>query len=147
MHRLAIFFLLAFPFAAQADLFKCTDNAGKVTYSNSACAKSGLKEAKLIPPPPPPALDKSPPPKTAESDRPVAEKNADRAKNEQVVALTMVRPAPGNTEKCAKLNGDVGRLLDQLDATRRSGEVSSQTAEWDKTLKDLQSEKNRLGCF
>lgn len=147
MHRLAIFFLLTFPLAAQAALFKCTDNAGKVTYTNSACAKNGLKESKLIPPPPPPALDKSIQPKTVESARPAIEKNADNAKAGDTVALKLVKPVSGTQEKCDKLNGDMGKILDRLDAARRGGQPAGQDADGNDVLQNLQAEKNRLGCF
>lgn len=145
MHPLAIYFLI-FPLTAQADLFKCTDNAGKVTYTNSACAKVGLKEAKIIPPPPPPALDK-PAAKAAESAKPAIEKSAGNAKGNDTVALKLVKPAQGSQDKCAKLNGDMGRIMDQMDAAHRSGQTPDEEAGWNEVLKKLQSEKNRLGCF
>jgi hypothetical protein len=55
MHPLAVYFLFI-PLAAQADLYKCTDDTGKITYTNSTCAKVGLKQSKVSPPPPPPVL-------------------------------------------------------------------------------------------
>jgi hypothetical protein len=145
MHPLAIYFLI-FPLTAQADLFKCTDNAGKVTYTNSSCTKVGLKEAKIIPPPPPPALDK--PVKAAESAKPVIEKSADNnAKSRDSVALKLVKPAQGSQDKCAKLNGDMGRIMDQMDTVHRGGQSPDEEAGWNEVLKKLQAEKNRLGCF
>lgn len=144
MHPLAIY-LLIFPLTAQADLFKCTDHAGKVTYTNSACAKVGLKEAKLIPPPPPPALDK--PAKTAEAAKPALEQVTVNAKDKETVAMKLVKPAQGTQDKCAKLNGDMGRVMDQMDAAHRNGQSANANPAWDEALKNLQSEKNRLGCF
>ena len=143
MRPLAICFLI-FPLAAQADLFKCTDNAGKVTYTNSACAKAGLKEAKIIPPPPPPVLDK--PAKAAETAT-VAEKNAAGVKDNDTVAMKLVKATQGNQDKCAKLNGDMGRILDQMDTAHRRGQPSGEEAGMNEALKKLQADKNRLGCF
>ena len=144
MHPLAIYFLI-FPLTAQADLYKCTDKVGKVTYTNSACAKSGLKEAKIIPPPPHPAIDK--PVKAAEAAKPVIEKSADNTKSKDSVALKLVKPAQGSSDKCAKLNGDMGRIMDQMDAAHRNNHTPDEEAGWNEVLKKLQNEKNQLGCF
>jgi hypothetical protein len=150
MHPLAIYFLL-FPLTAQADLYKCTDSAGKVTYTNSACAKAGLKEAKVIPPPPPPVLDK--PAKAPEAAKPAVEKSASSTKvkdivaTKETVALQLVKSTSASADKCAKLNGDVGRIMDEMDATRRNGQADSGQSAWNESLKKLQTEKNRLGCF
>lgn len=145
MHPLAIYFLI-FPLTAQADMFKCTDNAGKVTYTNSACAKAGLKEARIIPPPPPPALDK--PAKTAETAKSPTEKGtANPAREKDAVALKLVKPAQGSQDKCAKLNGDMGRIMDQMDTAQRNNHTPEEEAGWNEVLKKLQAEKNRLGCF
>ncbi len=146
MCRLAICFLLLFPLASQADLFKCTDDAGKVTYTNFACAKSGLKENKLIPSPPPPALD-TPPSRTVESARPAIDKNTGGAKSSDAVALRLVKPSLGASEKCAKLNGDMGKIMDQLDTARQGGRQAGEETGGNDALKNLQAEKNRLGCF
>lgn len=145
MHPLAIYFLI-FPLTAQADLYKCTDKVGKVTYTNSACAKAGLKEAKIIPPPPPPVIDK--PAKVAEPIMPAVEKSAaNNAKSKDSVALKLVKPAQGSQDKCAKLNGDMGRIMDQMDAAHRNNQTPDEEAGWNEVLKKLQTEKNRLGCF
>jgi hypothetical protein len=144
MHPLAIYFLI-FPLTAQADLFKCTDNAGKVTYTNSACAKVGLKESKVIPPPPPPALDKAA--KAAGPVKSVVGQGNAAAKNKDTVAMKLVKPVQAGQDKCAKLNGDMGRIMDQMDTAQRNNHTPEEEAGWNEVLKKLQSEKNRLGCF
>lgn len=143
MHPLAIY-LLILPLTAQADLYKCTDHTGKITYTNSVCAKAGLKQAKVIPPPPPPAVDK--PARPTESPRPVAAQTPDGAKDDKnAVALRMVQAPQGNQDRCATLNSDVGRIMDKMDAASRSGHPLDEG--WNEALKKLQGEKNRLGCF
>ncbi len=144
MHPLAIYFLI-FPLTAQADLYKCTDKTGKVTYTNAACAKVGLREAKIIPPPPPPALDK--PVKAAEPSKAAIEKSAGSGKTRDTVALRLVKSTQGSQDECAKLNGDMGRIMDQMDAAHRNGQTPDEEAGWNEVLKKLQNEKNRLGCF
>lgn len=145
MHPLAVYLLL-FPLAAQADLYKCTDNIGKVTYSNSSCTKAGLKEAKLIPPPPPPAVNA--PPKGNQQAKPIADKIADAApKARETAALQLMKSGSAKNDMCAKLNSDVGSTMDEMDAARGKGYSAKQQAEWSDSLKKLQSEKSRLGCF
>lgn len=144
MHPLAAY-LLIFPLAAQADLYKCMDDTGKTTYTNSACAKMGLKQAKVIPPPPP-VLEN--PARKTEPAKPAivkAEKNT-RNKNNETVALQVVKPTQANSGKCARLNAAMGKVLDEMDAARRSGR-STENAAWDNELKTLQADKSRLGCF
>lgn len=143
MPLLAIYLLL-FPLAAQADLYKCTDHAGKITYTNSPCAKTGLKQAKVIPPPPPPAIDK--PVKAVESPRPSAAQNAETTrKNENAAAVKMLPASSSSQARCAGLNSDMGRIMDKMDAANRSGHPLDEG--WGVALKKLQGEKNRLGCF
>jgi hypothetical protein len=146
MHPLAIYFLI-FPLAAQADLFKCTDNTGKVTYTNTSCAKAGLKEAKVIPPPPPPALDKTA--KAAQPGKAAAGKPAEQeeSKPRQTAALKVVKSAPGKGNACASLNTDMGRVMDEMDAARGQEPSAAQQSAWTEKLGKLQAEKSRLGCF
>ena len=74
---LAIATMLALSGEAAAQMFKCTDKAGKVTYSSARCSDLGLKDAGEIKdrlqvtpapaatpaaPPPPAATRPSPPP-------------------------------------------------------------------------------------
>lgn len=146
MHPLAVYLLL-FPLAANADMYKCVDNTGKVTYTNSSCAKAGLKEAKLILPPPPPAADTAArtqqPAKTAASktDEPAA-------KPRQTAALQVMKSMQSNSHACGKLNGDMGRIMDEMDAARGQGIVNArQQADWTVKLNELQAEKKQLGCF
>ena len=143
MHPLAVYLLLLFPLAAQADLYKCTDKAGNVTYTNSPCAKAGLKEAKLIPPPPPPAIDM---PAKARSAKPVADKSEPAPRPQQTAALPVMKSSP-SLDACAQLNADMGKTLDEMDAARNQGAAPRQQAEWNNKLDRLQAEKSRLGCF
>jgi hypothetical protein len=138
------FYLLILPMAAHADLFKCTDGIGKVTYTNSACAKVGLKESKVIPPPPPPAVDKVA--KATETAKPAAEKNVSATKAKDTVALQMVKTSAAN-DKCAKLNAEMGRIMDEMDAARNQGPEAGAVSSGNENLKKLQAEKNRLACF
>jgi hypothetical protein len=147
MHPLAVY-LLFFPLAAQADLYKCTDNTGKITYTNSACVKSGLKEAKLIPPPPPPVVDA--PSKSIQQAKPApaANKVADAApRSRENASVQLMKADSGKNSACAKLNGDMGRTMDEMDAARGQASKHKQQAEWNDRLGRLQAEKNRLGCF
>jgi hypothetical protein len=145
MHPLAVYLLL-FPLAAQADLYKCTDNAGKITYTNSSCAKSGLKEAKIILPPPPPAVDARA--KASQASKTASDKTIEPiAKPRQSAALQVMKSSQSNSNACAKLNGDMGRIMDEMDAARGHDSAHRQQAEWHQKLNQLQAEKGKLGCF
>lgn len=140
MHPLAIYFLL-FPLVAQANLSKCADAKGNITYTNTSCAKMGLKEVALIPPPPPPAG--LPQARAAEAAKPSAEAPA---KPGNSTALRLTRASQAADEPCARLDRAMGRILDEMDAGRRQGRTDP-NAGLDENLKKLQAEKNRLGCF
>lgn len=140
MHPLAAY-LLILPLSAQADLYKCVDNTGKITYTNSTCAKVGLKQDKLIPPPPPPVLDNAA--KANAAAKPAAAKEAG-SKGKETVALQLTNPAQASNDKCAKLNAKMGIIMDEMDNARRHGRTDFDGNE---NLKHLQEEKNRLGCF
>jgi hypothetical protein len=151
MHPL-IMYLLLFPLAADADVFKCIDNAGKVTYTNLPCAKAGLKESKLIPPPPPPALDPqaakaSRATEAAEDAEEAGRKSVKVSKKHETTSLELMASGKSNDKKCNKLNDDVGKTMDDMDANRRQGYTPQQEAAWNDKLKKLQAEKSRLGCF
>jgi hypothetical protein len=45
MKRLALLLVLLLPAAAGAQMFKCRDAAGKITYSSQACKDIGLTDA------------------------------------------------------------------------------------------------------
>jgi hypothetical protein len=145
MHPLTFYFLFL-PLAAQANLFKCTDSVGKVTYTNTSCAKAGLKEAKILPPPPPPALDATA--KVSQQAKTVAGKTAyPEPKPRQTAALQVMKSTQSNSSACAKLNEDLGKTMDEMDAARSQGSTAKKQAEWNIRLDNLQTEKNRLGCF
>lgn len=170
MRPIVLLFLI-FPFAAQASLLKCTDTKGNVTYTNAPCAKAGLKEAAVIPPPPPPALDK--PAKVFESAKvlenttvsetiklpqtlklpetaqPVSEKMpaAGAPKIRDTASPQLMKSVLAGDDKCAKVNAAMGRILDEMDAARRQGISIDADAARNESLKNLQADKNRLGCF
>lgn len=146
MHSLAVYLLL-FPLAAQADLYKCVDAAGKVTYTNSACAKSGLKAAKLIPPPPPPAVDSPARARAAEKAAAGTPPETSAKPRQQTAALPAMRAAQSGGPACDTLNRDLGRIMDDMDAARTGGASAAQQAAWHKRLGELKTEKTRLGCF
>ena len=150
MHPLAVYLLL-FPLAANADMYKCVDNAGKVTYTNASCAKAGLKEAKVIPPPPPPAID--PVAKTEQPPKTPGNKTASNkavepaAKPKQTAALQVMKSVQSNSNACGKLNGEMGRIMDEMDAALSQGASADKHAAWNEKLNKLQADKKQLGCF
>lgn len=165
MRPLVLLFLF-FPLAAQATLLKCTDAKGNVTYTNAPCAKAGLKEAAVIPPPPPPALDKPAripeiarapvavkAPETVikvpETAKPAVEKipAAGTPKNQDMASLKLMKSMQAGDDKCAKVNAAMGRIMDEMDAARRQGTPVDADAARNESLKNLQADKNRLGCF
>jgi hypothetical protein len=150
MHPLAIYMLL-FPLAANADMYKCVDNTGKVTYTNSSCTKAGLKEAKVIPPPPPPAVDAASkaaqPTKTAGNKTDNNKAAEPTAKPKQTAALQVMKSMQSNSNACGKLNGDMGRIMDEMDSSRSQGGNADKQAAWAEKLNQLQAEKRQLGCF
>ena len=146
--RLLVFLCMLFPLAAQAGLFKCTDQAGKVTYTNLPCAKMGLTETKVIPPPPLPAQHGKSAPVAAEKASitdSAAENHVRTQKKGKPVRAA--QPQESNNKKCAKLRDRMGRIMDQMDAARRHGYTAKQETDWDNKLRQLQAEKNRLDCF
>lgn len=163
--RPIILLFLIFPLAAQANLLKCTDAKGSVTYTNSPCAKAGLKEAAVIPPPPPPVLDKPvrvsepakvsepvrlvpEPVKVLETAKPLVEKTpaAGTPKTQDTASLKLMKSVQAADEKCTKVNAAMGRIMDEMDAARRQG-ISVDADARNESLKILQADKNRLGCF
>ena len=147
--RLLILFCLFVPLAAQADLFKCVDNAGKVTYTNLPCSKMGLTETKVIPPPPPVTRQAKPAAVMAEkptNDGAVTERGTNPKKKKEKSVQT-AHPQESNRKKCTQLKEKMGQIMDQMDAARRQGYTAKQEAAWDTRLRELQAEKNRLGCF
>ena len=156
MRILSLLLLLALTGPAHATLYKCLDNAGKVTYTNLPCDKSGLKESSIIPPPPPPADTTAPAPQdkaptaATPASRPVPKSNAKPAEapaaNSGVsVQLNTTQQAPGG--KCARLDDTIGQVMDEMDEARRKGYTAQQEAAWNARIKKLQAEKNKLGCF
>ncbi len=143
--RPLVLLCLIFPLAAQASLLKCTDGKGNVTYTNSSCAKIGLKEAAVIAPPPPPALDK--PAKVHETAKPAAEKNPPAPKTQDTASLQLMKSVQADDDQCAKINTAMGRIMDEMDAARRQGLSAGAAAARNERLKKLQADKNRLGCF
>jgi hypothetical protein len=146
--RLLTILCLMLPLAAQAGLYKCLDNAGRVTYTNAICDKAGLKEAKLIPPPPPPAID-LPKARLAQPAKPPVDKPADSLANKEAATpkLALNRTRAPDSGNCGKLNEQIGQVMDEMDEARRTGHTARQDAEWDDKLSRMQTEKNRLGCF
>jgi hypothetical protein len=142
--RPIILLCLLYPIAAQAILLKCTDNKGQITYTNSPCAKVGLKEAAVIPEPPPPALDGVA--KVAEPAKAAVEKKTSSPKANETASLQLMKSAQADSDQCASLNNTMGRIMDEMDAARRRGQ-STDTNGWNENLKKLQAEKSRLSCF
>ena len=146
--RLLILLCLFVPLAAQADLFKCVDSAGKVTYTNLPCSRMGLTETKVIPPPPPvirPAKSAGTAEKSALAG--ATTESAVKPKKRKEKPVQLVHPQESNNKKCVKLKDQMGRIMDQMDAARRHGYTAKQETAWDSRLRQLQTEKNRLGCF
>jgi hypothetical protein len=142
--RPLILLCLFYPIAAQAILLKCTDSKGHITYTNSPCAKSGLKEAAVIQPPPPPVLDAAV--KVSEPAQAAAEKKINSPKTNETASLQLMKSVQTENVQCAKLNNAMGRIMDEMDAARRRGQ-STDANGWNENLKKLQAEKNRLACF
>lgn len=146
MRPLVLLFLL-FPLAAQASLLKCTDARGNVTYTNLPCAKAGLKETAVIPPPPPPVLDK--PARMPETVKPAVEKAAvaSAPKSPDAASPKLMKSVRAGDDRCEKVNAAMGRIMDEMDAARRQGLPAAADAARNESLKNLQADKNRLGCF
>jgi hypothetical protein len=154
--RLITLLCFLLPLAAQAGLYKCLDNAGRVTYTNAACEKTGLKEGKLIPPPPPPAIDRP------QAQLSSVQSPAKLAINKPASAMASKEVAPKEmpatrlalnsatitkTGNCDHLNLQIGRVMDEMDLARPAGYTAKQEADWNQTLSRMQAEKSRLSCF
>jgi len=95
---------------ATAQPFKCTDAAGKVTYSSTTCKELGLKDAGTVQdriqitpapvnPAPPVAAPSRPPPRAAKEEA-APEKPAAEAPQEPDRRCFTVRTAKGNVTRC-----------------------------------------------
>ena len=160
--RLITLLCFLLPLAAQAGLYKCLDNTGRVTYTNAACEKTGLKEGKLIPPPPPPAIDRprvqsplaqspaiqSPPAKLA-INKPASVMASKEVPPKEMPAtrLALNRATIAKTGNCDQINMQIGQVMDEMDVARPAGYTAKQEADWNQTLSRMQVEKSRLGCF
>lgn len=134
-----------------ATLYKCQDAAGKITYTNLPCDKSGLKETKIIPPAPPPAEPAPAKAKPAKADTASeadsAEKRSSTSEKKSGTSLQLIKSQESNEKKCNRLNEQLGKTMDEMDAARRQGYTPKQEAEWNAKLKKLQADKNKHGCF
>lgn len=146
MHALIPLLLLTFSLPAQATLYKCQDDAGRVTYTNLPCERNNLKQSKIVPPPPAPA-DPSPPRPPAAQEPASTVRNGDDSEDKGGPTLQLLRAAEPKENKCAKLNEAMGKTMDEMDAARRQGYTPKQEAEWNARLKKLQAEKTKHGCF
>lgn len=160
--RLITLLCCLLPLAAQAGLYKCLDNTGRVTYTNAACEKTGLKETTLIPPPPPPAID-PPQPQSSSAQSPVFQSQpAKLASNKPASVMASKEIAPKEmpttrlvlnsatltkTGNCDHINMQIGRVMDEMDVARPAGYTAKQETDWNQTLSRMQAEKSRLGCF
>lgn len=156
--RLITLFCFLLPLAAQAGMYKCLDNAGRVTYTNAACEKAGLKEGKLIPPPPPPAIDRpqtqsslvqSPPPAKLAINKPASVMASKEVPPKEMPAtrLALNRATITKTGNCDQINMQIGQVMDEMDVARPAGYTAKQEADWNQTLSRMQVEKSRQGCF
>ncbi len=169
--RLITLLCFLLPLAAQAGLYKCLDNAGRVTYTNAACDKAGLKEGKLIPPPPPPAIDR-PQTQSALAQSALAQSTLTQStlaqspaklainkpasvmasketppKEMPATKLALNRATVAKTGNCDQINTQIGQVMDEMDVARPAGYTAKQEADWNQTLSRMQAEKSRLGCF
>lgn len=153
--RLTIILLsLLLPFAAQAGLYKCLDQAGHITYTNTACDKAGLKEAKLIPPPPPPAVDARVVNAPSPAVKPPANKvvnatppEAAPAEAKPAARIALTKTTNAGAGNCEKMNQQIGQVMDEMDEARRAGYTAKQEAEWGQKLSRMQAERARMNCF
>lgn len=161
--RLITLLCFLLPLAAQAGMYKCLDNAGRVTYTNAACEKTGLKEGKLIPPPPPPAIDRPqaqsslaqspavqlPSPAKLAINKPASVMASKEVPPKEMPAtkLALNRATIAKSGNCDQINMQIGQVMDEMDVARPAGYTAKQEADWNQTLSRMQVEKSRLGCF
>lgn len=150
--RLLAFICLFLPLVAQADLYRCQDRTGHVTYTNLDCAKLGLKEDKAIPTPPPPD-EGSGNISLEASSRPMEKPTGaafplPRQTSDPLASLALSdKPAKGASADCRRVKGLIGAIMDEMDASRALGYTPQQERDWDSRLNALQAEKLRLSCF
>jgi hypothetical protein len=49
--------------------------------------------------------------------------------------------------QCDSLTDQLGKVLDQMDQTRRSGYTQQQMDAWEQEIQDIESKKQQSGCF
>jgi hypothetical protein len=146
MHLLTPLLLLTLSLPAHATLYKCQDDAGRVTYTNLPCERNNLKETKIVPPPPAPA-EPAPAAPPAAQESSAAARSGSAPEDKGGPTLQLFRSAEPKANKCAQINETMGKLMDDMDSARRQGYTQKQEAEWNARLKKLQAEKNKHGCF
>ncbi|MEW6415573.1 MAG: DUF4124 domain-containing protein [Pseudomonadota bacterium] len=152
--------------AAQATLNKCIDAAGRVTYSNLPCRGAReVKQVEIDPPPPKPAMPPTPaaaptptPQPTVPSAGAAGAPPAPPARTPAVAPAAATprlsapakpsRPAATTTPRnCDALTEQLGRVLDQMDASRSKGVTPQQLDAWTREVETLERRKREAGCF
>lgn len=141
---LSIALALAASAPQAANLNKCIDAYGKVTYSNLPC--KGARQVRTVeidpaPPIPPPSVPKVDMQKSAPTDAP--DKRDGAVKLETFGAT----PKKTNQNTCDTLTDKLGLVLDKMDGARRKGYTQKQMDEWNNEIKSLERKKQQTGCF
>ncbi len=107
MKRLALLLALLLPATAGAQMFKCKNAAGKITYSSQACNEIGLTSAgevrdsvTVVPSTPMPAQPKPGAPKPAAAASMAPVQSADAAKKEDERRCFTIKTAKGFATRC-----------------------------------------------
>lgn len=141
---LSITLALAASAPQAANLNKCIDAYGKVTYSNLPC--KGARQVRTVeidpaPPVPPPSVPKVDMHKSAPADAP--DKKTGAVKLETFGAAAKKNAG----SSCDTLTDKLGRVLDKMDAARRKGYTQKQMDDWKLDIQTLERKKQQAGCF
>jgi outer membrane biosynthesis protein TonB len=102
--------------------------------------------APVTPAPSPPAVQSPPLPRTPAEPAPAVTPPTRKAP--QPAAPRATRPAAAMTPRtCDVLSGQLGRVLDQMDAARSKGATQQQLDAWTREIQDLERKKREASCF
>ena len=150
--------------AAQATLNKCIDAEGRVTYSNLPCRGAReVRQVEIDPPPPKSATPPTPAAAPTPTPQPTVPSAAGAppvppARTPAVAPAAATprlsapakpsRPAAAATPRnCDALAEQLGRVLDQMDASRSKGVTPQQLDAWTQEVETLERRKREAGCF
>jgi len=137
--------------AGAANLNKCIDAQGNVTYSNLPCRNAQQTRTVEIDPAPPQTEPAPSAPSSAQPAKPTPQPAASAPPTATIqleTRRTAGKPVThSSARQCNTLSDKLGRVFDKMDQARRKGYTHAQMDAWNQEVKDLERKKQQSGCF